>query len=157
MKIKSIITLISCCMLITFKSYSQDVIATAGCTFQTSQGSLSWTIGESITETFTKTNSILTQGFHQSNLTITAIHENDISDINIKVYPNPATDFVNIKVNGFDEMSYQVFDINGSLIENKEIIDLKTTISFENLSSATYIVRILKRETEITTYKIIKK
>jgi len=54
-------------------------------------------------------------------------------------------------------MSYQVFDINGSLIENKEIIDLKTTISFENLSSATYIVRILKRETEITTYKIIKK
>ena len=46
-------------------SYSQQVIATDGNYVAASQGSLSWTLGEVITETFSNTNGFLTQGFQQ--------------------------------------------------------------------------------------------
>jgi len=44
---------------------SQQVVATAGGYFETDNMSLSWTLGETVTETFAADNFILTQGFQQ--------------------------------------------------------------------------------------------
>ena len=47
------------------QSFSQDVIGLAG-TFATSaNGSMAWTIGEVMIETYSSTNNFFTQGFHQ--------------------------------------------------------------------------------------------
>ena len=64
---------IICVMLLSVKS--QEVKGTSGDYFQNAQASLSWTIGEPMTETYTTGTNILTQGFHQTGLTIVSIFE----------------------------------------------------------------------------------
>lgn len=65
---KSIVLLISA--IVAFISgYSQStspvIIATSGDYFATSSYSVSWTLGETVIETYANTNIFLTQGFHQ--------------------------------------------------------------------------------------------
>lgn len=50
------------------QSVSPEVISSSGDYFEGSNGSLSWTLGEIATETFSNGNNILTQGFQQPNM-----------------------------------------------------------------------------------------
>ena len=68
---------------------AQEVITTAGDYYLASSGSLSWTFGETITETFSTGINALTQGFNQSQLSATATYQLPTLDFNIKAYPNP--------------------------------------------------------------------
>ncbi|MFU8844174.1 MAG: hypothetical protein ACNA7V_10250 [Bacteroidales bacterium] len=52
-------------LYVSAQSVSPEVIATAGDYFENSSGSLSWTLGEVMTETFSSGGNILTQGFQQ--------------------------------------------------------------------------------------------
>jgi hypothetical protein len=88
-------------------SYSQQVIATDGNYVAASQGSLSWTLGEVITETFSNTNGFLTQGFQQKDKDILQL--NDLSlESRIKVYPSPFTSEITISIDG-EHPDYKVF------------------------------------------------
>jgi hypothetical protein len=52
-------------MIITAQSVSPEVVSTAGGYFENANASLSWTLGEPATETYSTGNIILTQGFQQ--------------------------------------------------------------------------------------------
>ena len=52
-------------MVFVGSSQSQEVISTAGEVFETTNGSISWTIGEPVIATLVGTDNSLTQGFHQ--------------------------------------------------------------------------------------------
>ena len=157
MKIQLLSIFITCCLFITSNIYSQEVIATAGCNSENSNGILCWTIGESIIETYENTDQILTQGFHQSNLTVTAVQEDPLIEFEIAAFPNPATDYLNLQVDEFNNLSYQLYDLNGRLLEQNDIQNNKTEISLTNLPSSTYILRVLQKGKELKTFKIIKK
>ncbi|MGM0408402.1 MAG: hypothetical protein ACQERU_10480 [Bacteroidota bacterium] len=81
-----------------FQAYSQsndyNVIPSSGNCFN----SLSWTLGECITETFQTTEIILTQGFQQSFFLITSLDECTVEGFSVKVYPNRFTDLIDFKV-----------------------------------------------------------
>ena len=64
----------------------QEVVSSAGETQTVSDLEISWTIGEPVIETFSLGIPVLTQGFHQSKLIVTAIDENRFSEIELKVY-----------------------------------------------------------------------
>jgi hypothetical protein len=88
---KSILKLLIFCWLLHFGSvlYAQQIVTTGGDYHQNSSGSISYTIGELAIETFSKTNNILTQGFHQTNLIAVAINELKGLDFEISAFPNP--------------------------------------------------------------------
>ncbi len=117
---------------------------------------LSWTIGEPITNTATNPNNILTQGFNQSVLLITAIDEKQNS--NITVTPNPTADFVTISIheNDLENAQYLLHDINGKLILQSIIQDTQTKIPFTELAKATYFVEVLTNNQKTKTFRIIK-
>lgn len=75
------------------QSLSPTVLASAGGYASAGGVSLSYTVGEmAMVETFTSSNTILTQGFHQPEQNITKILEADKTDFgSFAVYPNPAT------------------------------------------------------------------
>ena len=52
---------------------AQEVVSAGGGDFTNSSLSVSWTIGEPITETYSVGSNILTQGFHQSKLSVIGI------------------------------------------------------------------------------------
>jgi hypothetical protein len=133
-----------------------QVIGSAGNTATNSNTQLSWTIGEPITNTATNTNSILTQGFNQSVLVITAIDDNQNS--NITISPNPTADFVIISINENDlqNAQYLLHDINGKLVLQNKITDKQTKLSFIELANSTYFVDVVTNNQKTKTFKIIK-
>jgi len=70
---------------VSVKAQQLEVIATSGDFYENSSGSLSWTLGEVFIETLSETNFILTQGFQQSKLTLTAINDLQTSGIELSV------------------------------------------------------------------------
>ena len=90
------ITVLSCSLsLIVFgQTNSEAVISSSGVTLQSSQNILDFTIGETVIESFVN-DFTLTQGFHQSEITITDISHHKL-DFNISIYPNPSTNYLNI-------------------------------------------------------------
>lgn len=60
-----LISIIGCFLNISGQTLTPEVISSSGGYFENTNASLSWTLGETVTETFSGTNVILTQGFHQ--------------------------------------------------------------------------------------------
>lgn len=94
---------------------------------------------------------ILNQQLRTSNLS-----KDELSSNPLKIYPNPAKEFVIISNSLAGKISYQIFDITGKLmesriIENQEIIDLK------NYDAGIYTIRYKTENQEIFTEKLIIK
>ena len=100
----------------------QQVVATAGGTLENSYGSISYTIVETVAQTLSKNDKILTQGFHQTNLVVSALIELKDLGYTISAFPNPTTDFVKLKISKeiVNGMQYLLFDLTGRLVSQKK-------------------------------------
>ena len=134
---------------------AQDIIATSGDYQETANGSLSWTIGEPVTETVSNGN-ILTQGFQQSRIIVSAILELNTSKINVSIFPNPTNEFVKIVSSENDDYKIQLFNINGKLLVEKQINKTDNTINMREFTNGTYLLKVTDKNRETTTYQIIK-
>ena len=132
-----------------------EVISSSGDYFKQANGSLSWTIGESMTETYTNGN-ILTQGFQQSGILTVSVFEIEDIGISIEIGPNPTKDFINLYIDNVKDINYQLYDFNGKIIKQANIYSDKTMISFSEFSSAAYILTIKKGNQVIKAFQIIK-
>lgn len=137
---------------------AQELIATSGDYSESTIGSLSWSIGEPIIENAFNSDIILTQGFNQSKLTVTAINEMIGLEINISVYPNPTIDYLSIEANSDQQKEFQInlYDLSGKLILQKDFFTEKETINMQEFKPAIYILKISINNTDIKTYKVIK-
>lgn len=75
------------------------------------------------------------------------------------IFPNPTTDFVNIKMEGYENesKSYQLYDFQGRLLKQDVINQNETQISLYNLSSSVYILQVYLNNKILKTFKILKK
>ena len=155
MKYSSMLCLLSVLPIIL---QAQEVVTTSGGYGSSASAKVTWTIGEPVTETVTGTNSILTQGFNQGDLIITIIKDPELSGLNIKAYPNPATDHLKISVGNsdLDYLDYILFDIRGQVIKKNKLKGVQSEIPMGNLAPSTYLLKIYKNNTEIAIFKIIK-
>jgi len=146
-------------LLIGFSLKAQEVISPGSKTQTTAGHELSWTVGEAVTTTISDGTNTLTQGFHQSKLIVTAIDELLVSDLELKVYPNPTSEFVIISSNKlYDKSSYSLFNLSGKLLENKIISASETRVNLKNYASGTYLLKLqYKPNQSLQTFKIVKK
>lgn len=152
------ITVLTLFLILAFNSFAQEVIATAGETFENDEISISWTLGETIIATFEAGDIVLTQGFHQDTYEITSIKEQYESEINISIFPNPANEEFFIKYDGadFDRYFINIYSIDGNLIDEKDLVDELTGIDITNLQSGEYIISVTDQEKKYRSYKLIK-
>lgn len=136
----------------------QQVVTTSGDFYQNTNGTLSWTLGETLTDTYINNQSVLTQGFQQPTLKVTSITELPGLDYSITAFPNPAKEYVKLKIekDNVDGMQYDLLDMSGKVIESKKIQNAETEISFSDLIPATYFIRITENDIEIKIFKIVK-
>lgn len=141
---------------------AQETFSATGGIASGSGGSSSYTVGQIVYTTATGTNgNSLAPGVEQP-FEISVVPENvEAKGINLTVsaFPNPTTNFLTLKVENYEKekMSYQLFDIQGKLLENKKITDYQTSIVMSNLVTATYFIKVLEESEEVKTFKIIKK
>ena len=141
------------------QSFQPTVIGSSG-TFATSlSGSMSWTVGEVMTETYSPTNNFFTQGFHQPFPLLATIITNPVVP-NIVVYPNPITDNLIIDLsNQKGNFNIEIFDMQGKLLRTETFSSGNTliNISFHEFANGTYLLNIINFNTNIfSSYKINK-
>ena len=141
---------------------AQETIPTTGGIASGSGGSVSYSVGQVIYTTNTGTSGSVAQGVQQPYeiSVVTGIEEAigiNVS-VSVSVYPNPVTEFLKLKVESYkvEDLSYQLYDMNGRLLENKKITGNETSITMSNHSPAIYFLKITEANKEVKTFKIIK-
>jgi len=138
-----------------------EIVSSAGETFQGNNMQIDWTLGELAITTIQNSSQQVTQGFHQPNYTITSIDELPQKIGEIKVYPNPTSDRIEMKLN-FDQnrnIKIQLKDFNGRLIWSTEInvSQIEHVENISNLPNGNYFLTFLiDNNKSFQTFKIQK-
>ncbi|MGQ7947210.1 T9SS type A sorting domain-containing protein [Flavobacterium sp. WC2509] len=127
-----------------------------------SSGTVSYSIGQVFYTYIGASVYNVAQGIQQEENKVNLGTTEDVKPkIDISVYPNPTTDFVNINIEGYvfgDEMgTYQLYDFQGRLLKQNTIGENETQVSLNNLSSSIYILQVNINNKFLKTFKIIKK
>lgn len=141
------------------QSVTPEVIASAGEHFDNGTTQLSWTLGEVMIDTYDNGSNILTQGFHQTNLTVTTIDE-AVSDIRLNLYPNPTSEFLNIELgNNEKDINLQMYDMSGKLM-HKDVInayDTKYVLPMQSVATGKYLIQMQSEDGKMnTTHQVVK-
>lgn len=146
---------------------AQESVNATGGNASGSGGSASYSIGQVVYTTNAGTNGSATHGVQQPYeiSVITAIEEANGITLSVSAYPNPTTDYLTLEVKDFElsNIHFQLYDMNGKLLQNEKITGNQTSIVLGNLVPATYFVKVILKtqviasQQEIKTFRVIKK
>jgi hypothetical protein len=139
---------------------AQESVTATGGNASGSGGSVSYSVGQVVYTTNTGTNGSVAQGVQQpfEISVVTAIEEAKGINLSVSAYPNPTTDYLTLEVLAFQlsTFHFQLYDMNGKLLQSEKITSNQTSIVMSNLVPATYFVKVTERNKEVKTFKIIK-
>ncbi len=140
--------------------HAQDAISASGGNASGSGGSASYTVGQVVYTTNTGTNGSAAQGVQQPYeiSVVTAVEKALDISLEMIVYPNPATDFIMLKISNYDiqNLRYQLYDISGNILQQNKVEANETSIAMSNYVSATYFLKVSDNNKVVKTFKIIK-
>ena len=143
----------------SFTTMAQHATLSAGGEASGSGGTSSYSIGQLVYTTNSGVTGAISQGVQQPYIiqAITGLDELGIS-LNLIAYPNPTTDFVQLKVESemLTDISYQLYNMQGKMLGSNKLTEIQTGIDMTSLSPATYILKVIQKNTDIKTFKIIK-
>ncbi|MCB0754699.1 MAG: T9SS type A sorting domain-containing protein [Flavobacteriales bacterium] len=158
-KLTSIIALVGASVGLHAQSITPDVVASAGTHFSNGTTQLSWTIGEPVIATHDNGTNILTQGFHQTLLTVTGIRETEAVLEGVSVYPNPVDYLLNIKFDAkSDDVSAILFDAAGRMVSSEQINSgtSQHQLDLGGFANGTYLLRLMTEEGLQASFNIQK-
>lgn len=143
---------------------AQEAIPITGGDASGSGGSAGYSLGQVIYTTHMGTSGSITQGVQQPYeiSVVSGIQEAKEINLMVTVYPNPTTRFLTLKIDvstslNVQALSYQLYNVNGSLLESKKIESNETNITMSELLPATYFLRVMENKREMKNFKILKK
>jgi len=155
--------LLFCCLFLSLQFEAQNAIVIAGGNIDDGNFKLSYSIGQVAKKSTSDTNGLFNQGIQQPfeiyNLFNLSLDDNDISNFEIKAYPNPTVDLLTLSINNaiVNNQIVKVYDLNGKVILQKEIIQNETQIDFSQFNAGVYLFNVFdKNHTLIKAFKIIK-
>lgn len=142
--------------------YAQEVIGAGGDFFSSSNGSLSWTAGEVITETVVSPNGIFTQGFQQNYENFVSL-ETILFANDLLVFPNPFNSELNIQwsTGDFKDLGINLSDGYGKTfteiyIENSSVQKM-ATLDVSQLAAGVYYLTVTHKNISTPiVFKVIK-
>ncbi len=81
------------------------------------------------------------------------------SAVNMEVYPNPASELLNIQASGLnfsDDNKLIIMDLAGHIILTQTIIETKSTVSIEAMPAGFYLVALERNGVRVTTKPVVK-
>lgn len=145
------------------QSITPQLVNCSGSKMIQSNGSISFTVGELVVSNQTDSlGNTLAGGFSGcSTLTTVSIQEIDTKVLDINLFPNPAYELVNIRVNysSVEQFNLTIKDLQGKEIYIGTFAGISNTIGINTsgYSCGTYILSFKNMSNQILgTYKIIK-
>jgi hypothetical protein len=80
-------------------------------------------------------------------------------NISLSVFPNPTADNLTLQISDYnnEKLSYQLFDMQGKLLNNGQVTAQQTQINTASLPAATYFINVVNQENKkVQSFKIIK-
>lgn len=138
---------------------AQEAVVSGGGYAAEGTKSISWSLGELAIETLVSEDLILTQGFQQGWVLITAVEEIADPDFHLIIYPNPVSENLMIEVpeSQLGGLRFQVFDLSGSLLMSEPLKETFRELSFGTMEPGIYMVRFIQEGETKKTVRIIKK
>jgi hypothetical protein len=154
---------------------AQTTVNTGGGNTSGAQGSVNYTIGQTVYTTTTGTDGSVAQGVQQpfEISVISGIDEAKSIGLNWTVHPNPVADNLRLTLGDLNELYhdilyYQLIDISGKILVTKQITASETTVPMNGLVSANYFLRVYstkksgqnttkENQKVMKTFKILKK
>lgn len=165
---------------------AQETILPTGGDMLGSGGTVCYSIGQIVYNTYTGADlsvtdvvllsefgkiSSVAEGVQQSNeiSVVKEIKKIESEELEVLSYPNPSIDFVYLKVEMYkkgnlktenyekDNLSYQLFDLAGRLLDSKKIIGNETKIVLSSFVPGYYYLKVTQNDKIAKTIKIYKK
>ncbi len=159
-KLCSLLNLALLCLSVPLwgQSLSQTVIGNSGAYSQNNDvGNLHWTVGEVSVEQYAS-GLILSQGFHQlyNDLLITATWDNADQEFTVRLYPNPASDWLQIECDAPGEKQVMLYNLLGQQMQKTSFAGERERLDVAGLPSGIYLLALQHRGKTVRTFKIQK-
>lgn len=140
--------------------WAQSSAVAAGGDASGTGGSVSYSVGQLVTNTTFGTDITISEGVQQPYeiSVVTGIKGAEGINLEFQVYPNPTSDFLLLKIENseFNDLSFSLFDISGKLILSGRLFDAVTQIDMSMLPPAVYALKVMSENTLIKDFKILK-
>lgn len=138
---------------------AQESVNAAGGEATGSGGTVAYSIGQAVYTSNTGSNGSVAQGVqHAYEIFTVGIKESELN-ISLTVFPNPTTENLTLQISDYnnENLSYQLFDMQGKKLSKGQITAQQTEINTASLPTATYFIDIVNQENKIVqSFKIIK-
>ncbi|UQB69834.1 T9SS type A sorting domain-containing protein [Epilithonimonas zeae] len=155
----TILTCVIFSLCFSYEISAQESLTTAGITASNISGSVSSTIGQTFNDTAISSAGSAAPGVQQA-YEITESLGIDITEItlNVSIYPNPTTDYLNLTVglSDYNKYRYELVDNSGKLLKAKSIGQSKTSIAMSSYPAAIYYLKVSKGGKAIKIFKVLK-
>ena len=153
---KTVLTFILVFYFLTL--FAQESTVSSGNNISSSSGSITYSIGQVAYITNTGSNGSTSQGVQQPYEIYVLSSSNIITDLNIKVYPNPVCDILTLQYLNYtnEKIGFQILNIEGKLIRFENLTSSEAQIDFQSLASGEYYIKVTDGFKELKVFKIVK-
>ena len=137
---------------------AQQTTASAGGNASGIGGTFSYSIGQVVYTYIYGSDVIVAQGVQHPFEISTLGFDNYQINLVMQTYPNPTKDYLLLNIHSIDlsNIIFQLYDLNGRLIETRTIFNPIETICMLNLPSSVYFLKVTNNNKEVKSFKIIK-
>lgn len=153
------IVMLATTLLFTVLAQAQESVNTAGGNVTGSGGTVAYSVGQIVYTTNTGTNGSVLQGVqHAYEIFTVGVKQTELQ-LSLMMFPNPALDNLTLQISNYnnEKLMYQLFDIQGKLLNFEQVNTQRTLIDTSDLPSATYFINVVNQENKnIQSFKVIK-
>lgn len=149
---------------LSLASFGQSAIVPIGGDAQSGSGSVSYTVGQVVTQTASNgSGSISVAEGVQQPYEIQAVGVNHYPQItlNAVVFPNPTENLAQLMLNGFEipteGLHANLFDSKGKLLQRIHVTDDLTTFQIGQYATGTYYLELRDGKRVLKTFKVVRK
>lgn len=139
---------------------AQESVNAAGGDASAGGGSVSYSVGQVIYTYSSGSNGTAAQGVQQAFeiMEVTGLEEARGITLWVSAYPNPTNDYLTLEVKEYElsNLNFQLYDMQGKLLQFEKISDFQTRIVMSKLVSTSYFLKVSQGNKEVKTFKIIK-
>ena len=138
---------------------AQQATTASGGDASGSGGTAAFSVGQVVYTANTNASGTVSQGVQQAFEIFTlSIKETELN-ISLKAFPNPTLDNLTLQISDYknEKLSYQLYDIQGRLLNNGQIVAQQTNIEMTSLPTAIYFINVVNQENQkVQSFKIVK-
>jgi len=150
-----VLSVLLCCSL--YVGAQQSVHSSGGDAFGLS-GTVAYSVGQVVYTANDGATGKLSQGVQQAYEVFTVGLPQTVKEINLAVFPNPATDILILQTGAtvYTSLSCRLYDVQGRTLQQIQITDRQTQLDLRACAAATYFLEIRQKGQVLQTFKIIK-